>query len=187
MPDLILNWTRSVNFYYCTCPAVLGDFERLMEKLITEHYLSHFNMLHKRANRTLGDWHLAQDCVQETYERALKYAHTKGDGELGAWMNVVFFNTMLKYLKFIREKGITTEPKPSDDVMFPPSFASDHENILIKEIALYNVKSHVKEVLHLSVMKGYTNEEVNLLTNISENAIKGHKKRFRQYLLDKYT
>lgn len=158
-----------------------------MIKLIEEHYVKNYDSFVKRGRYILKDYHLAEDCVQEAYERAMKYQRTIEGGNIDGWMHKVFFNTALKYLDFIRSKGATIDPKPTDDVMFPPSFVSSFKDTITEDIEAYQAKPKVKGILMLYVIKGYTAEEVEVLTASSEAATRGHVKRFKKHLMEKYT
>jgi len=154
--------------------------------VIERYYLENYDKMVKRAWRALGDYHLAEDCVQETFERALKYQEGRKAPELGAWMSVVLFNTILKYLKFIREKGMTNEASPHAEVVFSQESLKEHLFLVKEEIELFSAKPKVRIALDMYLVKGYTSEEVNVLTNMSENSIKGYAKRFKKDIMERY-
>jgi len=159
-----------------------------MKNLITQHYRDNYRKLVKRAHRSLGDFHLGEDCVQETYERALKYAHRQSEGDhLNAWMNVVYFNTMLKYKDFIRSKGVTIEVKPDTEVLFPSGLLSEGSTLVEEEIDKYKAKPKIKKLLLLYFIKGYTMEEVSIFTGAKKPSVDYQTRRFRNYVVEKYS
>lgn len=157
-----------------------------MIELIEAHYRKNYDSFVKRGGYILKDPHLAQDCTQEAYERAIKYARTIEGDTIDGWMHRIFFNTALKYLAFIRDKGATCDPKPTDDVIFPPSFVSSFKDTISEDIDTYEAKPKVKDILKLYIVKGYTGEEVEMLTSSSSHATRGHVKRFKKHLMEKY-
>ena len=149
---------------------------------IEEHYRDNFDTLVKRAYRSLGDRHLAEDCAQEAYERAIKYSDRVTHDNFDAWFNVVFFNTVLKYLSFIRNKGMVMETyveETTEDCTQKEAFIS-----ITTKLENISLKPKVKEAITMYLLKGYSSEEVSACLGMSPNSVRSHVKRFKAKLME---
>ena len=149
---------------------------------IEEHYRDNYDSLVKRAYRSLGDWHLAQDTVQESYERAIKYSDRITHDNFNAWFNVVFFNTVLKYLSFIRSKGMMMETyveETTEDYTQKEAFIS-----ITTKLESIPLKPKVKEAITMYLLKGYSSDEVSACLGMSPNSVRSHVKRFKAKLME---
>ena len=149
---------------------------------IEEHYRDNFDTLVKRAYRSLGDRHLAEDCAQETYERAIKYSDRITHDNFNAWFNVVFFNTVLKYLSFIRSKGMMMETyveETTEDYTQKEAFIS-----ITTKLESVSLKPKVKEAITMYLLKGYSSDEVSACLGMSPNSVRSHVKRFKAKLME---
>jgi len=155
--------------------------------LITQHYKENYDKLYKRASRSLQDYSLSEDCVQEAYERALKYYKNSENDNFEAWFNRVFFNTILKYLGFIRSRGVTEDAVLTEDIPLPMEFISDYRDYIVKEISKYSSKAKLREVLTLYIIKGYSADEVHTLTGVGISSIKQNAFQFKKRLKESCT
>jgi RNA polymerase sigma factor (sigma-70 family) len=151
---------------------------------IEEHYRLHFDTYVKRAFRSLGDRHLAQDAVQESYERAIKYQERITHDNFDAWFNVVFFNTTLKYLNFIRNKGMVMELYVEDTPCLEPLATLEDFLSITTKLKECSLKPKVKEAITMYLIKGYSSEEVSAYLGMSPNAVRSQVKRFKAKLMD---
>lgn len=153
--------------------------------VVEQHYRDYYDVFVKKAYRALGDFHLAEDCVQETYERALKYYNEQEGDHLGAWMNVVYFNTMLKYKDFIRNKGVVmVEIKPDTELLSP--IEGTTTEVVEKALETFKCPERLKKALFMFLVQGYTAEEVSVLTGAKLPAIDYRTRKFKKYLRGKY-
>lgn len=146
---------------------------------INEHYKLNYEVLKKKATRTLKDHALAEDVVQETYEKVIKYGDRMKHDNVDGWINVVFFNTCLKYLNFIRDKGIVYELREETHAEVPLSideYKLSAESILKDK----SFSPLTREVLRLYIMFGYNSEEISEMLNISSGSVRSHIKRFKK-------
>lgn len=150
---------------------------------LREYYSVNFDKLVKRIYRSCGNFHDAEDIVQEAFERALKYKETCK--EVDKWFNTILRNTYKDYIKRIMSWPIT---KPLEDSV------SDLEPIITNDMQLSTISLIFKEVskepepnatvLYLHINLGYTSGEIShLMENLSAKKIDNIISYFKRKLI----
>jgi RNA polymerase sigma factor (sigma-70 family) len=154
--------------------------------MIEEHYRLHYSALVKRANRTLKDYHHAEDCVQEAYKNAIMYLKTFDGTDFNLWFSTIFFNMLKKYWKEVYAKGMSQELKTKDHPLFPEEIVDRHYGLIKKEIEDSDLRDNVKQILFLFFLHGYRAKEIADFTTTPPALVNTYVSRFRKILLDKY-
>jgi RNA polymerase sigma factor (sigma-70 family) len=154
---------------------------------LTEHYTKNYKDFLGRARKVLGDYHYAEDCVQEAFENALRYSHTFNQGsDLASWFNRVFLNTVFNYLAFIRSQGVVTELTIKDHPEFPSELVQKYEGVITEEILNYSADPQVFDLLLAYFIKGHSAKAVAALSGTTESTVYNISHRFRRHLEAKY-
>lgn len=151
--------------------------------LLEQHYRKNRFSLVKRMSFRAGDY--AEDIVQETYARALKYFSSyKGEFSLDAWMSRILNNCFKEHKN--AEKGYTALTFEEEEQEGIPCnrFA---EGVVAEIYELIDTKSLVaKEVLTYHFKYGYSAKEVQEITEYSYANCHQIISRFRQELKELY-
>jgi DNA-directed RNA polymerase specialized sigma24 family protein len=153
---------------------------------INDHYNTNYSKLVSKASYILEDWQYGEDCVQESYENALRYSSSFKGGNYNAWFFSIFLNTVKKYLKFIKSQGVNQELKLRDHPLFPSELTDEHKGLIAEEIAKAAKKVKVKEMLLMYFVLGYRGKELEFLSGMSASSIHTQANRFKQFLMEKY-
>lgn len=150
---------------------------------IAEVYKRDYKTFHKMAIRKVGDF-WAEDLVQETFERALKYSPTYNPqlSMLDTWINRIFDSVVKKYrhannLEELTEESWVTEEGPHNNF----------ENVLedfIKDLIGY--KENQKQVLYCYFILGMRPREVLQVVPESLHNINWIVADFRRDMRGKY-
>lgn len=149
--------------------------------MIEEHYRENYSLLCKVAGRMLRDWALGEDCVQETYEAALKYQDSFSGDEtkLNGWINTIFRRNITKYQKFIRDKGVVSG-RDFDIVEDVVDYSFIKEEINLVPNPLH------KGILHLYVILGKSTKETADQLEVKPTLVSKVVQRFKMSLKVKY-
>ena len=165
-----------------------------MQALISIHYSKNYKRLLMIAKYnkalTVQD---AEDVVQETYTRALKYSDTfdvvKSEGILGSrkeaidrWIGRIFINSLNDQVRDSLNAGVNKE---FDEGYSPLS--EDWEDIKVKEEvgdkirkAINSKPDNIKNVLWLRYILGYDPADIRKLSDQSHTNIKAILYRFKK-------
>lgn len=158
-----------------------------MKNELTKFYQENYEEYLARAKNSIGDHAYAEDVVQESFENALKYAHTfSEDRPLANWFNSVFMNTMRDYLSFIRNQGMVMELKIKDHPHVPVEIADKYKNVIFDEIIAYDKDERKRLILSTYFLNGWSAKATAIVCNCSESAIYNLSHRFRMHLEHKY-
>ena len=139
----------------------------------------------KKANAWLKDYGRAEEAVQETYFKAIKYepAFNKAK-DYNMWVHSILFNTIKDVMKDIRNGGMVLEAKPKD---FPVDV---FEDILIDRFRLvelieeWQVGDATKEMMNLHLILGYSAKDIAEYTGNTEGAVYGALHRFKKHIME---
>lgn len=128
------------------------------ERFVQALYRQHGNLLMRYAARLLGgDWHRAEDLVQEAYARAWRHSAMFG-GDIDKarpWLFTVVRNLVIDHHRACRTRPVETQL--SD--MSEPVFADETDRVLTARVvadALAELPRQQREVVTLMYFSGYT-------------------------------
>ncbi len=136
--------------------------------------------------RILGDRHLAEDVVQETFTKVIHSLATyRGDGPIGGWIYRIGYREAIAMSR--RRREIVTDP---DGVTFatleaPQSVeGSVLESELVSEMdkAIFGLSEPVRAAFTLRDIQGLSTKEVAEILDVSESAVKMRLARAREAL-----
>lgn len=152
---------------------------------IKNHYLKNRDKLVKRARFRLGnDDFWAEDVVQETYERAIRYKASCDANNFDQWLNTILNNCIKDYRNI--ENGYMPEYEGDEET---DSFSCPHyTDQVMKEIKeLIDTKAQVQqEILNLYFKYEYSPADIARLTDHSYANCHKIVYRFRQELRELY-
>jgi RNA polymerase sigma factor (sigma-70 family) len=158
-----------------------------VKESLTEFYKENYKSFLVKAKRILRDHHYAEDCVQESFERALKYLDSfQQEGNLEFWFNRVFMNTVKDYLTFIRSQGVVTELTTKDHPAFPQELVDKYKGVIEEELVVFAPSPLSFDILLAYFVQGHSAKAVSILTGCTESAVYNWSHRFRHHLEAKY-
>lgn len=152
-------------------------------ELITNHYAAHKDTLIKKMVRRAGTEWAAEDIVQETYYRALKYADSFKGAELGAWINTIYNNCLREYKN--QERGTVQIDEEIEEGAYDcPTYVTHVMNDVYE---LINTKSDKqKEILFLYFQQEYSAKSISEVTDHTYYQVHKVISRFREELRQLY-
>jgi RNA polymerase sigma-70 factor (ECF subfamily) len=138
------------------------------------------------AYRILGDRHLAEDVVQETFIKVMKALDTyRGDGPIAAWLYRIGYREAITVTRKRRELPLDPEEmQRSDDRMAP----SVEQTVLASELvttldrAIAQLSDPLRATFTLRDIEGLSTGEVAEILEVSESAVKMRLARAREAL-----
>ena len=151
---------------------------------IEEHYNKNRQRLVKRMTFRTGDEWSAEDVIQESYLRALKYFNSFDGEDLDRWMSVIITNCLREHKN--SEKGYSPIEFEEDD--YEGEESSEYSRHVMKDIyTLIETKSEVqKEVLRHYFALEYTAKDISEITAYSYSMCHQIILRFRNELKELY-
>ena len=153
-------------------------------KLIESHYKANRRKLVLRLSFRAGTEWDAEDIVQETYARAIKYIHTFDNSNFDRWLGHILNNCLRDFKR--NEKGFSTNTFEEDEVDGIP--CNQYNERVVEEINdLIATKSIAQiEVLSLYFKQGYSATDISEITTYTYAAIHQMILRFRNELKELY-
>jgi len=160
-----------------------------MYKLIEQFYKENYNVLVKRLNRRAGGVENAEDIVQESFVRALKYKASFNPHiqEIGAWFNRIMNNVLAVHQREQMQGGLTI---PYDEHEHEESYECSAETKnQVEEILsrLYKRDKHSQNILHLYFVGGFKMSEIRDVTDASYKSIQMLVHRFKLSMIEEYS
>lgn len=150
------------------------------EEALGEIYTRHSTELYRYAFRLLGDVHLAEDCVSETFSRFLQ-ALGRGRGPrayLRAYLYRMAHNWIVDYFRRSPPGEAALDPElAASDQSDPSALASARIDRDRLRLALLQVTPDQRQVLVLRYLEGFSNEEVAAALQKSVGAVKALQHR----------
>lgn len=151
-----------------------ADISRLMEQ--------HGNGLLRFCYLNLGDLHLAEDAVQETFVKAYRKLDAfRGDCSEMSWLCAIAINCCRDIRRsawFRHESGRSLEELPETGEEFTP-----RDDTLISEVM--NLPRKYREVILLHYYQGISLREIAQTQSINESTLSSRLKRARNKLKNK--
>jgi RNA polymerase sigma factor (sigma-70 family) len=153
------------------------------EQLIDMFDKDYLHLCKKVSNRVGGIIN-AEDVVQESFARALKYktSFNPAFSTLGAWFNTILNNASKDFKREERMQGMAvpyeTISDELDEIMFRDQMV--HKVISDMEVSPYS------EILRLYFILGFTRREVAQVIDQKPQSIANAVQRFKQQMRGKY-
>lgn len=138
------------------------------------------------AYRVLGDRHLAEDAVQETFIKVMKSLHTyRGDGPLAGWLYRIGYRETIAIARRRRDQPMDVELLSRE---LEPSVENVEKSVVERELAARLDKAigaltdPLRGAFVLRDIEGLSTTEVATALEISESAVKMRLARAREAL-----
>jgi RNA polymerase sigma factor (sigma-70 family) len=158
-----------------------------MYKLIEKHYREHSKKLVQVLSNRAGGIHNAEDVVQESYCRALKYRRSfdPNTQEFGAWFNSIMNNALRCAKRDERRLGMSVEyTEDMDETVDLLEWEEDLVESIKRDVATKN--ETIRQVLHLYLFCQYKPREISQVLDISKAYVRTIAKDFKKELRAKY-
>ena len=144
---------------------------------IEEHYRANRRMYVQRFSRPTGTMWAAEDVVQTTYERALRYAASyRGEQTLDAWIGRIARNSLIDHLN--AERGLIHEE--FDEFKFEAPKSIDTSALFLSvEKWIGEENEDIQPLLDLHFLKGHSVKEVYEVNQFTYPNTKKIIQRFR--------
>ena len=136
--------------------------------------------------RILGDRHLAEDAVQETFIKVMKSLHTyRGDGPLAGWLYRIGYRETIAIARRRRDQPMDTEVLSRE---LEPSNENVEQSVIERELsarldkAIRSLTDPLRGAFVLRDIEGLSTAEVAEALEISESAVKMRLARAREAL-----
>lgn len=151
--------------------------------MIEQYYKDNREKLIKKVKHYVGNYYNAEDVVQETFYKALKYYYSfDKDRDFDNWIKSILFNTAKEFKVNERNKGMTRDYDEDDDKENYNESCSEIPKGFLK--ALKEVKGSHKQILELYYIHDYKPKEIAKITNLSSSLIRScvfnFNKKFRE-------
>jgi RNA polymerase sigma factor (sigma-70 family) len=157
----------------------LAEFEKLFH--------THAPRLKFLAERKLGDPHLAEDAVQETFLRAFRSLDTFDPSRPALpWLTAICNNICIDHIRgrYASSEVLTEDAEvlglEADPKSDPAEQFMAHERARGMGVALKTLCGRQKRVLMLKDLEGWSSEDIAALEGTSVQALKGALKRARK-------
>jgi len=136
--------------------------------------------------RILGDRHLAEDAVQETFIKVMNSLHTyRGDGPLAGWLYRIGYRETIALARKRRDQPMDTELLSRE---LEPSLENVEKSVVERELsdrldkAIAALTDPLRGAFVLRDIEGLSTAEVAEALEISESAVKMRLARAREAL-----
>jgi RNA polymerase sigma factor (sigma-70 family) len=155
-----------------------------MNQFIENHYKVNFQKILKRMAWRTGNLHQAEDIVQESYYRALKYFNSCREGEFDKWLSMILSNT----LKDSKREEMGVVHVDIDEEEEGQLICSLIPSQTMREIyELIDTKSESQiEILNLHLKHSYTPVDISYITEYSYAQVHKTIQRFRKEVMELY-
>jgi RNA polymerase sigma-70 factor (ECF subfamily) len=136
--------------------------------------------------RIVGDRHLAEDVVQETFIKVIKALPTyRGDGPIGAWVYRIGYREAITVTRRRREDPVDPTTYAVTSIVSGVSVERDVLNLeLVERLddAMSQLSEPVRAAFTLRDIQGLPTAEVATILDVSESAVKMRLARAREAL-----
>lgn len=155
---------------------------------IGNYYAENFDMFVKRYSRRCGSEMEAEDCIQNAFERALKYKASCREGNLPEWFSGILRNAYLDFLSAKRQDGMA---KDIDDCYCElPPVVEDHNHFSTRDRvyeAIEEYPEHQKEILTYHFKHGFNCNEISQIVPTSRSGCFWIVDSFKKEMIKRYS
>tara|TARA_R110000765_G_scaffold370550_1_gene460762 strand:+ start:62 stop:553 length:492 start_codon:yes stop_codon:yes gene_type:complete len=129
---------------------------------ITNYYKENYGRMKCIARNKTGKNHSAEEIVQETFLRAIKYYHnySPAKGSLHNWMNGVFTSRIKEWQKGVMLQGGNREIR-EDDIVSNDTVGEDNKTIAEIKGMIDRLKTPLtRQICYLSFIQEFTPREI---------------------------
>ena len=158
-----------------------------MNKLLEQFYIENRALLLKRLYHRAGSAENAEDILQESFSRALKYGNSFNPNtqELGAWFNTIMNNALKSFKRDERSMGTYVEYEEELSESYEMSQTDGDLVERIKgEIELE--PNPAKDILYLYFVKEYRPREIREVLDIPYKTMENVLTRFKSEMRYKF-
>ncbi len=146
-------------------------------KQLKEYYENNRKNLLKKIKGKLNNVSDAEDVVQETFAKALKYwGNYDHNKPLDGWITGILFNSLSEFKREERMHGMPALEEPLFDI---------EETHAVKDLAhkaIAKVEGRDKDILTLSFVKGYPDKDIGDILGVASHNVRQVLSRFRKRL-----
>lgn len=150
------------------------------EEMIEEHYRLNFDRLVKRTTYRVPNYssHLAEECVQEAYLRAIKYinAFNPDLDTFAKWFEGILRNATNDCRTIEKDRGVSKELSDEMEEVVATKEEKAQYSIIIKHISN---EERNKDILILFFLLGYKTKDISEYTGVSHTYVRQIIFRFR--------
>jgi RNA polymerase sigma-70 factor (ECF subfamily) len=136
--------------------------------------------------RIVGDRHLAEDIVQETFIKVIRALPTyRGEGPIGGWIYRIGYREAITITRRRREDPVDPTTYQVTSVAADTSVESDvlsRELVAVLDKAMNQLSEPVRAAFTLRDIQGLPTSEVAAILDVSESAVKMRLARAREAL-----
>ena len=151
---------------------------------ITNYYKENYGRMKCIARNKTGKNHSAEEIVQETFLRAIKYYHNYSPvkGSLHDWMNGVFTSRIKEWQKGIMLQGGNREIR-EDDIVSNDTVGEDNKTIAEIKGMIDRLKNPLtRQICYLSFIQEFTPREIEQVVGCKVGYIRNRIWRFKKDL-----
>lgn len=145
--------------------------------LLTEQYEAMYDDLKKRAYNKMKQFNLAnelsEDCVQETFKRALAYkGNLKDEARVVGWINSIFNNVLRDMQRVEINRGLSLEFE--EDLHDGQEMSVADQQLLkrLNELLEEKKDPEIRNIIYLKHFKGYKPSEIEKYSKHNSNYIR---------------
>lgn len=152
--------------------------------LIEKYYVENRQRLVKRLTFRSGTVEDAEDIVQESFARALKYCHRVEIGDIHRWFSLITTNALRDHMRASTGLAYGDEENPVEESVDCTGYP-DRIMYEIREIINTKAESQ-QEILTLHIFEDYSAKDVSEITPYSYAQVHKTISRFREELRTLY-
>ncbi len=134
------------------------------------------------ARKTVRDATIAEDAVQEAMTAVFRKAHTfRSESKVSTWMYMIVQNACIDLL---RKESVRPQLSESDESTVPESrsFAEQSDTKIMMAQALATLPDDQRMALTMTIMEGYSIDEVATIAGVAPGTIKSRCSRGKEAL-----
>ena len=134
------------------------------------------------ARKTVRDSTIAEDAVQEAMTAVFRKAHTfRGESKVSTWMYMIVQNACIDLL---RKESVRPQLSESDEstIVESATFADQSDTKIVMTQALATLPDDQRMALTMTIMEGYSIDEVAQIAGVAPGTIKSRCSRGKEAL-----
>ena len=158
----------------------------LVDRPMSQLFNEFADAIYTLGYRIVGDRHLAEDVVQETFIKVIKALPTyRGEGPIGGWIYRIGYREAIAFTRRRREDPVDPTTYQVTSMQSDASVEGDVLNLeLIARLdgAMSQLSEPVRAAFTLRDIQGLSTAEVATILEVSESAVKMRLARAREAL-----
>lgn len=154
-----------------------------MTKVIEEYYIKNHDKMVKEMAARCGNFHDAEDIVQQAFLNALEYYDEKRVEVFDGWIIGILNNAYLKHINDTRHYGMGMEI-PEDSYVDFDECDGVVKDLILKEIG--SKRQPTRSVLFMHFVQEMPQREICDFTGLNREAVHKALSRFRSQFKQKY-